>query len=41
MLGFKLYKTATSVLSGVEAMHMIKRDKLICRISLSTEYLNL
>lgn len=41
MLGFKSNKTATSLLSGVEAMHMIKRDKLIYRISLSTEFLNL
>ncbi len=28
MLGFKLYKTATSVLSGVEAMHMIKKGQI-------------
>lgn len=26
MLGFKSYKTVTSILSGIEAMHMIKRD---------------
>ncbi len=34
MLGFKSYKTVTSILSGVEAMHMIKKDKLIYGISL-------
>ena len=27
MLGFKSYKTATSILSGVEAMHMIKKKQ--------------
>jgi transposase-like protein len=35
MLGFKSYKTAASILSGVEAMHMVKKNKLICRTSLS------
>ncbi|MFJ7941884.1 IS6 family transposase [Peribacillus sp. NPDC096622] len=28
MLGFKSYETATSILSGVEAMHMLKRGQL-------------
>ncbi|MFD0769228.1 IS6 family transposase, partial [Bacillus sp. CGMCC 1.60114] len=28
MLGFKSYKTATSILSGVEAMHMLKKGQL-------------
>ncbi|WP_243526887.1 IS6 family transposase [Bacillus pseudomycoides] len=28
MLGFKSYETATSILSGVEAMHMMKKGKL-------------
>ncbi|CAI8983157.1 transposase [Bacillus sp. IT-79MI2] len=28
MLGFKSYETATSILSGVEAMHMIKKGQL-------------
>ena len=28
MLGFKSYKTATSILSGVEAMHMIKKEQI-------------
>ncbi|RAS85720.1 IS6 family transposase [Priestia endophytica] len=28
MLGFKSYETATSILSGVEAMHMIKKRQL-------------
>jgi IS6 family transposase len=26
MLGFKSYETATSILSGVEAMYLIKKD---------------
>ncbi|OFD83991.1 Integrase catalytic region [Bacillus mycoides] len=29
MLGFKCFDTATSILSGVEAMHMIKKNRLI------------
>ncbi|CAI8813029.1 Transposase [Bacillus pseudomycoides] len=28
MLGFKSFKTATSILSGVEAMHMIKKEQI-------------
>ena len=28
MLGFKSYKTAISVLSSVEAMHMIKEEQI-------------
>ncbi len=28
MLGFKSYETATSILSGVEAMHMMKKGQL-------------
>ncbi|MDM5460173.1 Integrase catalytic region [Bacillus mycoides] len=28
MLGFKSFKTATSILSGVEAMHMMKKGQL-------------
>ncbi|PFY84836.1 IS6 family transposase, partial [Bacillus pseudomycoides] len=28
MLGFKSYETATSILSGVEAMHMMKKRQL-------------
>jgi len=28
MLGFKSYETATSILSGVEAMHMLKKGQL-------------
>ncbi|MGQ8867034.1 IS6 family transposase, partial [Bacillus sp. NA_145.1] len=28
MLGFKSYKTATSIVSGVEAMHMIKKGQI-------------
>lgn len=28
MLGFKSYKTATSILSGVEAMHIIKKGQI-------------
>ncbi|WP_018393286.1 IS6 family transposase [Bacillus sp. 37MA] len=28
MLGFKLYKTATYILSGIEAMHMIKKGQV-------------
>ncbi|EJV56523.1 hypothetical protein IEM_05224 [Bacillus cereus BAG6O-2] len=35
MLGFKSYKTSASILSGVEAMHMLKKNKLICWNSLS------
>lgn len=29
MLGFKSFKTAISILSGVDAMHMIEKDSLI------------
>jgi hypothetical protein len=29
MLGFKSYETATSILSGIEAMHMMKKGLLI------------
>ncbi len=28
MLGFKCFDTATSILSGVEAMHMIKKEQV-------------
>ncbi|RAN73317.1 IS6 family transposase [Bacillus sp. SRB_331] len=28
MLGFKSYKTAASILSGVEAMHMVKKEQI-------------
>lgn len=28
MLGFKSYKTATSILSGVEAIHIIKKGQI-------------
>ncbi len=28
MLGFKSFQTAVSILSGVEAMHMIKKEKI-------------
>jgi transposase, IS6 family len=28
MLGFKSFKTAISILSGVEAMHMIKKEQI-------------
>ncbi|AIW87929.1 Transposase [Bacillus mycoides] len=28
MLGFKLYQTTASILSGVEAMHMIKKGQI-------------
>jgi len=31
MLGFKSYKTSASILSGVEAMHIIKKGQLILR----------
>lgn len=31
MLGFRLFKTATSILSGVEAMHMIKKEQIDLR----------
>ena len=34
MLGFKSFRTATSILAEVEAMHMIKKNRLIYRISL-------
>ncbi|WP_131798900.1 DDE-type integrase/transposase/recombinase, partial [Bacillus mycoides] len=29
MLGFKSFKTAISILSGVEAMHMTKKGQLV------------
>ncbi|WP_131799038.1 DDE-type integrase/transposase/recombinase, partial [Bacillus mycoides] len=31
MLGLKPFKTATSILSGVEAMHMIKKEQIDLR----------
>ncbi|MEX0379401.1 DDE-type integrase/transposase/recombinase, partial [Bacillus sp. S4] len=31
MLGFKSFKTATSILRGVEAMHMIKKEQIDLR----------
>ncbi|OUB33086.1 IS6 family transposase [Bacillus thuringiensis serovar yunnanensis] len=31
MLGLKSYRTATSILSGIEAMHIIKKGQLILR----------
>ncbi|MBJ8096468.1 DDE-type integrase/transposase/recombinase, partial [Bacillus cereus] len=31
MSGFKSFKTATSILSGVEAMHMIKKEQIDLR----------
>ena len=31
MLGFKSFNTATSILSGVEAMHMIKKEQIDLR----------
>ncbi|MBJ8032066.1 DDE-type integrase/transposase/recombinase, partial [Bacillus cereus group sp. N21] len=31
MLGFKSFKTATSILSGVEVMHMIKKGQIDLR----------
>ncbi|MGD6788057.1 IS6 family transposase, partial [Bacillus thuringiensis] len=31
MLGFKSFKTAISILSGVEAMHMIKKEQIDLR----------
>ncbi|HDR7602258.1 TPA: DDE-type integrase/transposase/recombinase, partial [Bacillus mycoides] len=31
MLGLKSFETATSILSGVEAMHMIKKEQLNLR----------
>lgn len=35
MLGFKSYQTAVFILRGVEAMHMVKKNKLIYKFSLS------
>ncbi|EEM10646.1 Transposase [Bacillus pseudomycoides] len=29
MLGFKSFCTATSILAGVEAMHMVKKGQLV------------
>ncbi|MFP3512201.1 IS6 family transposase [Peribacillus sp. SIMBA_075] len=34
MLGFKSYETATSILSGIEAMHMMKKGQLHQRVKL-------
>ena len=31
MLGFKSFKTVTSILSGVEAMHIIKKEQIDLR----------
>ncbi len=31
MFGFKSFKTATSILSGVEAMHMMKKEQIDLR----------
>ncbi|TKI81582.1 IS6 family transposase, partial [Bacillus mycoides] len=31
MLGFKSYKTLASILSGVEAMHMVKKEQIDLR----------
>jgi transposase, IS6 family len=31
MLGFKSFGTATSILAGVEAMHMIKKEQIDLR----------
>ena len=31
MLGFESFDTATSILSGVEAMHMIKKEQIDLR----------
>lgn len=31
MLGVKSFKTATSILSGVEAMHMVKKEQIDLR----------
>ncbi|MDR4174313.1 DDE-type integrase/transposase/recombinase, partial [Bacillus nitratireducens] len=31
MLGLKSFRTATSILSGVEAMHMIKKEQIALR----------
>jgi transposase-like protein len=31
MLGFKFIETAASILSGVEAMHMIKKEQIVLR----------
>ncbi len=28
MLGFKSFRTATSILAGVEAMHMIEKEQI-------------
>ena len=35
MLGFKSFNTATSILSGVEAMHMIKKEQIDLQDQLS------
>jgi hypothetical protein len=34
MLGLKSFRTATSIICGVEAMHMIKKDNLFHETSL-------
>ena len=31
MLGFKSFRTATSILAGVEAMHMMKKEQIDLR----------
>ncbi|MEN3772991.1 DDE-type integrase/transposase/recombinase, partial [Priestia megaterium] len=31
MLGLKSFSTATSVISGIEAMHMVKKGQLVLR----------
>ncbi len=31
MLGLKSFSTATSIISGIEAMHMIKKGQLMSR----------
>ena len=31
MLGLKSFRTATSIISGIEAMHMVKKGQLILR----------
>ncbi|PEU65049.1 IS6 family transposase, partial [Bacillus cereus] len=37
MLGFKSYETATSILSGVEAMHMMKQGQLVLNKSVQNQ----
>ena len=31
MLGLKSFRTATSIISGIEAMHMVKKGQLVLR----------